>query len=56
MEEYQSVMEQKDEVILALSEKVKALEAELARQRGIEQEEMSGGGKLHEPVRNIINL
>lgn len=56
MEEYQSVMEQKDEVILALSEKVKALEVELARQRGIEQEDMSSGGKLHEPVHGAVSL
>lgn len=45
MEEYQSVMAQKDEVILALSEKVRALEAELARQSCIQRQGGVGDGE-----------
>lgn len=43
MEEYQGVLAQKDEVITALSRRVRALEGELARQKGLQHGGLADG-------------
>lgn len=47
MEEYQGVLAQKDEVILALSRRVRALEGELTRLGGVRQHRGFADGKCY---------